>query len=453
MDALKYDSAIATLKKNENNLAVEINHQISLSKQWVSRSSNVTDRIVENQGKIEKIINSILDRDARHEDDMINYGHLAQLLLIIGDDIDNLSMQFLKLENLLGFIKAKSIHHSVLNYDTYKSMISRLDILYNKEEILEISFRDYYDLIKLGYYYKGNDIFLIVKFPIVRPTNYILYRLSLAPNHDNKILSPTYPFVAIHEKDLLSMETECPKYSHGHLCEDNPSHHNGDQKGCIQELLLRQHIHESCHFTTVILSSEAMEQLDDHHYVMSFPNLTKVRLTCSEDQYRMLQGSYLAVIPKGCALHTSALTASNHQDQIKGRVLKIMDISVNEEKAYKAPVKRTIKLNTIDLSHLHSSNSKIALQEPVTFNSGNSESIYHTTIPVYSLFGAAALVIIVLLWRKMIKSRTLKVDSLKLKEVYSKKEEESGHIEIKDGAASIEPVHPISALFSTLASK
>lgn len=89
-------------------------------------------------------------------------------------------------------------------------MLSKLKGLYNSEVVLDINFREYLDLFRLGYYYKDNDIILVIKFPIVNPKNYILYKLSLATNGNNKIIIPTYPYVAIHVKDLL-LEIECPK--------------------------------------------------------------------------------------------------------------------------------------------------------------------------------------------------------------------------------------------------
>lgn len=381
-DALKYDNAIAVLRQNQNNMAAEVNHQITLSKQWVSHSSNITDKIIENQNKIMKIIDSIVDSNKTNEGELFKYIHLAQTLLILGDNIDNLSNKFSKLQDLLAFIKAKSNHHSALNYVTFHSMKNRLELLYNRKEILDISFREYFDIIRIGFYYKTNEIILVFKFPLVYPTNFSLYRLSLAPNHNNKILVPAYPYVAIHEKALLYMETECPKYSHGHLCEDNMNNHHEEQSKCIQHLILQQEIHTSCRFTSTILSSEAMEQLDDQHYIISFPNSTKVRLTCSQEQYKMLQGSYLTSIPRGCSLQASSFTISNHHDQIKGKILKILDIPLNEEKLHSVPM-RTIKLSSIDLRRLHTINSKINLEEPVILNTPNIDPLYHTTIPVY----------------------------------------------------------------------
>lgn len=66
----------------------------------------------------------------------------------------------------------------------------------------------------------------------------------------------------------------------------------------------------------------------------------------------MLQGSYLTIIPRGCSVRTSGFIISNHQDQIKGKVLKILDIPLNEAKLQGVPM-RTIKLSSIDLRSLH----------------------------------------------------------------------------------------------------
>lgn len=40
-----------------------------------------------------------------------------------------------------------------------------------------------------------DEIILVFKFPLVYPTNFFLYKLSLVPNHDNKVLVPAYPYV------------------------------------------------------------------------------------------------------------------------------------------------------------------------------------------------------------------------------------------------------------------
>lgn len=322
-------------------------------------------------------------------------------------------------------------------------MVNRLAILYDKQEILNVSFREFFEIVKMGYYYNDSNIILVYKIPIVHSNTYDLFKLSLAPNHDNQILIPSYPFVAIHEKGLLYIEAECPKLQNWYLCEDALSHHHTDQSKCILDLIVHQQLHESCRFTSLILTTAAAEQLDDKHFIISFPNSTKVRLTCSQDQYRMLQGSYLTTIPKGCSLHTSTFTANNIYDRVKGKVLRILNIP--DTNIRNSVHIMTIKLNSINLESLHSSNAEISLQEPVTLKPLEYDALYHTTIPVYSLiFGAALLIIIAVVVRR------LKPKPAKTNEMV----EGSNEIQLQD-IAETEPKEiqrdpkNLSALFST----
>lgn len=131
---------------------------------------------------------------------------------------------------------------------------------------------------------------------------------------------------------------------------------------------------------------------------MSFPNQTKIQTSCGQEQYRVLQGSYLVVIPFNCYLKTPDFTISNSDDRIKGHPLKIMELPVYKDQAHTQG--SSVILNSIDLGNLHSINEKIALQTPVKLDEISDQSLYHTTIPVYViLLGAAALTIIGLIYR------------------------------------------------------
>lgn len=404
-DALRYDNAIKVLQDNDNKLLNEINNQMSISKQWVTHNSEVIAKLVENQGRMANTINSILESDARHETSLIKYGHLSQLFLILGDNIDNLSEELSTLENLLAFIRAKSMHNSMLDYNTLVDIINKLKVLYKRDEVLDFSYREYLNIIKPGYFYNNKDLILVYKVPIVYPKMYNLYKLTPAPNKFNKVIIPAYPFLAVHEDDFMYMETECPKANHWHLCDDQPNHHSRRHPDCIQHLITKQQTATSCQFTTVTLSTEAKEQLDDRTYVASFPNATRVRLSCAQEQYKTMNGSYLITVPRGCLLQTPEFTISNTHDRIQGQVLKIIDLPMEEMQS--SVTSRSIKLNSINLSNLHESDSKIMLQHPVSLNGPQINSIYHTTIPVYLLLIFLIIIVTTVICRRYLRKRDL----------------------------------------------
>lgn len=134
-DALRYDGAIKILQDNENKLTSELNEHISLGKQWMLENSKILDNIVSNQNKIGKAISLIENNNVNMENEIIKYTHVAQHLLLLGDNIEKLSDELLKLENILAFIHASSMHHSVLDVNSLKYMIDRLRLIYSKGEV------------------------------------------------------------------------------------------------------------------------------------------------------------------------------------------------------------------------------------------------------------------------------------------------------------------------------
>ncbi|CAH0692022.1 unnamed protein product [Spodoptera exigua] len=271
-------------------------------------------------------------------------------------------------------------------------MLDKLRILYSKDEILDLELRDYYDIMKLGYFYRDNQIVIVFKMPIAFPQLYNLYKLSVIPNRNNQILIPTSPYIAISGKDSTYMEAECPKVNSLYLCETKTRYETPDEPSCIQHLILHQELLPSCKLTRVILKKDAVEQLDEKHYTMNFPKPTKVKIFCKQEIYKTLEGSYLAVIPYNCFIKTPHFTIANSNNHIKGFALEIIQLPISSE----PPASREppVILNSIDLENLHSVNKKIILETPVELSHVTDTSLYHTTIPVYAiLFGAGALII------------------------------------------------------------
>lgn len=226
-----------------------------------------------------------------------------------------------------------------------------------------------------------------------------MYRLSVAPNKHNQALIPSYPLIAITENAFVYIEAECPRINQWYLCNKEISRQVRDKTDCVKELIVNQVLQEACQFTTVSLTKEAMEELDDQHYVLSFPTPTKVHLTCEREDVNLLQGSYLVTIPTKCILRTTEFTITNDNDKIRGQPLKLTQIPYDVEK--QAAISTHINLNSINLQGLHNAQDKITLETPIKLKK-ETDLIYHTTIPFYTILtSTCALIIIALLRRKL----------------------------------------------------
>lgn len=396
-DAQRYDNALKLLKDNENEIVTELNNHISLSKDWTEQYTKIIKSISDNQDKIEILLNKIKVSDITRDNDLIKYAHLAQVFIILTDNVESVSQEINKLQDALAFIKIKSMHHSILSLDSLRTMIDRLIVLYNKNSIIDLDTREYYDIIGISSFYSDNKVVIVYKFPLVLPQEFSMFKLSIIPNKYNQVLIPPHPFLVIHKKDARYIVAECPKLSKGYLCEEEKNIQISTSKDCIQQLIITQQREDTCQPTSVSLEKTALEQLDDQHYTIYFPNTTKVHLSCGQDLYNSLQGSFLISIPHSCYIETPDFIISNSEDHLKGHPIKIMNIPT--ERPTIQPLTSSLKLNTIRLEHLQAANLKVSQQQLLNLTDEN-RSLYHTTIPIYTIILAAFGLIIGIAYRR-----------------------------------------------------
>lgn len=399
-DAIKYNSAINHLMSNQDKISSEFNNHISISKEWMSKHNDILNQLLNNQLKINNTLELILKSNAYKEDNLIKYAKFAQLLVIVSENIEDLAQELIRLENSLAFIRASSTHHSMIDIDILSSMLNKLKAIYSDDQLVNLELRQYYDIIKPGSYYTNNQLVFIFQFPIISRDIYNLYHLSIVPNKHSQALIPTYPFIATNEISFMYIETECPKFKDWFLCESSIHQQLRTKSDCIQELIVNQILKDTCEYSKVTLKKEALEKLDDQHYVLSFPQHTKVQLICGRQDYTTLQGSYLVTIPVSCRLKTGEFTIINVNDEVKGQPLKLTEIPFNMQGQTK--ITSHFNLNSINLQELHSIQDRIMMEPPIKLDTIQIDTLYHTTIPFYLILLSTSALIIILLCRRYI---------------------------------------------------
>lgn len=273
-------------------------------------------------------------------------------------------------------------------------MLSDLTGLYDREQLLDLDLRLYYDVIKTGSYYVDSKIVIVFKVPIISPRTYDLYKLTIAPNKSKQILIPPYPLIATSGNMYVYIEAECPKYNSRYLCQEKLNQHARTEPDCIHKLIANQLIDASCHRVTVSLSKDTMEKLDDRNYVLVLPKPTKTQITCERDEYRTLEGSFLVTIPLECSLRTKELTIYNSNDRVDGQPMKIISIPADQQIAPSS--QHTTDLTSINLSDLRNIQARILSQTAAQLDQGSNYTLYHTTLPFYVILCICILTIVVL---------------------------------------------------------
>lgn len=416
-DAVSFNNAIQLSRNNENKLVSELNSHISLNKEWMSQFSSTLTKLIDNQSRLNSTMELLIDSNAFRESSLIKYAKFAQLLDIISRNTEDLMDELFRIENSLAFIRASTTHHSMIDIGVLKIMLDVMKKTYNNNQVLDLELREYYDIIKPGYYYTEKKIVIIFRFPVFSNIIFNLYKLSIVPNKNHQALIPSYPFIATSEMTFVYMEAECPKVRNWFLCEKGTHHQVRTKPDCIQQLIINQALQESCRFTNVSISREAMEKLDDQHYVLYLPAPARVQLSCERDDFNSLQGSYLATIPPGCHLRTTAFTITNENNELKGQPLKLMKIPYDVEK--QTVNSNHVTLNSISLKGLHDIQRKAMMETPMQLNLQQRDTLYHTTVPFYAtLLSASALVIIIAYKRYKSRKVSLPTNSIERTDIY-----------------------------------
>lgn len=397
-DALRYHHMFQILEKNDIELSKSLSKHITLYKQMTLHQTQILNNLSINQIKLEKAFNFYYNTTKNNYERLTEYAHLSQVFALISDNIHDLLSEVDRIENILAFSRNSIVHHSILSVDNISNMISKLKQIYESDQIINlVDNRYYYNLISLGCYFVDKKIIVVLKFPIATSHSYDFYHLCPVPNRNQDVIIPPSPFLATNTMEFVYMETECPKIDSVYICKQQLNFHTNSLRDCIFTLIHLQEIDESCSPTPVSLIKEALIELDNQHYIISFQQPTKIQMTCGQDRHQTIHGSFLATIPRTCSIRSSEFIITNVNDKLRGHHFEIMKFPQSELQALSTArhLKPLINLTTLDLNKLHDLQNRITVQVPTKPIEISSISTYHTTIPMYTILLLSTLALII----------------------------------------------------------
>lgn len=408
-DALRFENALTILQKNGLDMRSSFNKHISLYKSFTLQQTHTLENLSNNQQKLDKAIAYLANMTNASSQKTAHYFHLAQLFSILTENTQDLLDEVIRFENILAFSRTNSMHHSILSITELNNMISKLITLYGSNKILNIDIRNFYDIIKLGYYFIDKRIVIVLQLPIMSSQIYDFYRLCPVPNVNSEIILPPFPYIATNSQEFVYMEAECQKIDTWYICEQKMSHHTHTELDCIYHLLYHHELHDVCHPIHILLQKEALLQLDSQHYIISFPKKTMVQTYCEDEKHHLLEGSFLATIPRNCTINAPAFTIVNVNDKVRGHAVEIITVP-KESTADSVKQIPRYNLTTIDLNKLHEIQHQVTMELPVKSESMDMSSVYHTTVPTYSIVVLSAIVLIIVLYlRQRTHTREIKI--------------------------------------------
>lgn len=263
--------------------------------------------------------------------------------------------------------------------------------------------RAFYKIMKIQVITKNNMIIFVLKFPLVRDTNYKLYELIPLPiPHQNNSL---FSYITPKTNYLLYSETQfsylhelsdCIEYTNSqYLCQNIHTIQTTDQPTCEVELLnpFIKKIPSDCTTKITAIDSEIWRYIPVNQWIYVVQHPTTITIICSDSQSYMddvtIHQTGILQLKETCKGYTNSFVLETTDDSKANSSYYIPIISITNDDCcttstlpdkLKTKLIRPIHLLNMDFSNLKYANKKLnetekiilhRLTEPFIINNNN----------------------------------------------------------------------------------
>lgn len=383
-DAIHYDQAIFDLQNNQKSVVQKLNKEISLTTAVIENYNQTITLIRNNQRSISSGLNTIRSKLNELNLNLNDYIECKDVLDQVNVMLNMLSQLLSDIENAIVFARLGTIHSSILKHQELESILKILLNLYSPNQLI---FSDvynnthrYYEILQTEAYYSGTKIVFLIHFPIVFNDLFSYYHLYSIPNQNSTTIIPPSTYLIMNENFYQYASVPCIDLQSIFYCPDNNILNGMEKRDCIFQLLQLSPNETSCTQTPIKVKKNIIQQIDESHYIVIFPNHTKIRTTCQRTDFMNLQGNYLIQLPFGCQFETNNEVYSNKKYIVKGQPMLLPKIKVSN--SWTPTQIPAIDIQDIKLDKIHEIVKQQTNLQPIQLNHTNKQ-IGYWTLPIY----------------------------------------------------------------------
>ncbi|KAJ8974195.1 hypothetical protein NQ317_011340 [Molorchus minor] len=352
-DADKFNKAIHTLEKNQNQIVDKVNQQISLSTRIIDNFNETITLVLHNQEVIANGIESIRKDLNKFIFDFNDYLQVKDILDQVSISLNILTELLSDIENAISFAKLNTLHHSIIKISELEFVIDTLKYSHPVDQLLytdRSNIHKYYDIVDVKAYYSGNKIVFVLEFPLVHPDHFSYYHLCSIPTPNHTIIIPSNTYLAMSENFYQYQATTCKRIDSEYYCPQGLLIDGYLENDCLFQILKLNEAESTCIQFPVIITDTIIEQITESYYIGVFPNKTKIQTSCAETDFTVLQGTYLINLPSGCSFRTPEYVYINEMNSIKGQPFILPEIQTTK---ITVNLTKKLKVDDIPLDKLH----------------------------------------------------------------------------------------------------
>lgn len=353
-DAIRYETAIMQLQRNQKDIMKNLNSDISLTGNIIEKFNETVSVLQKNQHTIVSQFQGIAGNFTELYDNFYFYMRIRNIMEQMETSI-SIIMQFInEIENALSFSKLGTLHHSVIKFSELKYLIKTVADKYSQENLIfsdERQYHNYYELIKVDTYSTDSRIVFVLHFPIVHSQMFSHYHLYSIPTINNTIIIPKNSYLTINDKTYQYTSSSCTNLHQIFYCENNELIYDQKTNDCIFQLLQLKKASGICQRYSVSTNKNFVQRIDNSKFIAIFPMGIKIQTVCGRNDFTELKGIYLITVPKGCFFETNEEKYFNNKEILRSQPMFLPKIT----DGFNTPTLKTFKiqLQDVPLDQIH----------------------------------------------------------------------------------------------------
>lgn len=385
-DAKRYDHAILTLQKNQNEITHHINKAITLNKIFLENYNNTLSVVASNQDKLNSKISEIIRRVNTSEKEFIGFVQLDSAYKLLEINVQIIADTLSNLETAASLSTKHIAYRNLISFSNLDYFITTLRKYYSPEQLITADVTEsrlFYNILDVSSYFSDNKLVFVVKIPVFFKNIFSYYNLFPIPTANNTILIPNKSYLVMNENEYEYLETACDKIGNIHYCLKEATLLDSTQNtDCVYTLIKLQQLSPHCQYHRIIFDRNIFEKINNEYYILISPNSTKLHIQCIHDEYLRINGAFLVKLPVNCSASNEKVKFSNTHDSTTGIPIKLFTFNFEETKVKNQL--QPLKLENVNLKQLHNTVGFVEREQlPLQLeNSNYGQHIYWTT-PLY----------------------------------------------------------------------
>ena len=358
-DGEKINSVLNHLNKNDHSIQEKINNQMSIAKEFMSRTNESLYRIRSNVITTMKLLEKYQERI-----NVINALHLIINSLI---SLENNLNQII---NAITFAHLNKVHPTFLSLNNLESILSKMRSLYHKDELAHFKNKqNFYKFLGIQLIFDKKRIIFLIHFPVLYTKQFKSYFIYPVPIQTN-IISPIKPYLVLNEKtkEFQYEDDLCEKIEDTFYCKN----HLENNDDCVVNIIEKNDA-TNCTTLPVHFDTLMVNQVTPQNVLLTTPTLTNMIEKCQDERhYTVHPGSYLISIPNKCLITIGTETFYSAEENISEATVILLP-SINMSLLEKD--ESSLNLQTMNLEEIKHITSIVNSQKKLLLQ--NNEKINH----------------------------------------------------------------------------